>query len=94
MARGTDSRMDKKLVGERLRVAREAMRMAQDDFANKAGIAKSTYNQYELGKRLIPPGTAVALCEAHGLTLEWIYMADANNLPYKTANAIKALMDI
>jgi transcriptional regulator with XRE-family HTH domain len=83
--------MDAVPVGKRLRVTRLALQLGQREFAARAGIASNTYNQYEQGTRLIPPGKATALCEEYNLTLDWIYRGEPGNLPYKLAAAIKAL---
>jgi transcriptional regulator with XRE-family HTH domain len=78
-------------VAKRLRVTREAMRLSQHEFACRAGIAPNTYNQFEQGKRLLTVSKAISICAAHGLTLDWIFLDDPSNLPYKLAAAIKAL---
>jgi transcriptional regulator with XRE-family HTH domain len=80
-------------VAARLRVTREAMRLSQQEFATRAGIAPNTYNQFEQGKRLLPVTKGISLCETHGLTLDWIFRDDPSGLPYKMATAIKALRD-
>ena len=81
-------------VGERLRLTREALGLSQNDFASRAGIAANTYSQCENGKRSLAITKAIALCEAHGLTLDWLYRDDPGNLAYKLAAAIKALRDM
>lgn len=78
-------------VGDRLRLSRQALGLSQVDFAQRAGIAANTYNQYERGKKLPSISNAVALCEAHDLTLDWLFRDDPSNLPYKLASAIQAL---
>lgn len=80
-------------VAERLRVTREAMRLSQQDFATRAGIAPNTYNQFEQGKRLLTVAKAMALCNAHGLTLDWLFRDDPSNLPYRLVSAIRALRE-
>ena len=91
----TDSKchadLDPRLIGSRLRLARDALRLGQNEFAEQAGIARNTYNQYERGVRLIPPAPAVALCKCYHLTMDWIYRGQPDGLPYKLGAAISAL---
>lgn len=86
-----DDGIDRIAVGRRLRRTRQALGLAQNEFAERAGIAPPAYNQYEHGKRLISPGLAARLCEHYNLTLDWIYVGDPSNLPYKLAAAVRAL---
>lgn len=65
--------------------------MTQLEFAGRARLAGNTYNQYEKAKKLPSVRNAIALCEAHSLTLDWIFRNDPSNLPYKLADAIKAM---
>jgi len=78
-------------VGERLRITREALGLAQSEFAERCGLARNTYNQYEQGKNIPRIENGIAICEAFGLSLDWIYRGDPSSLPYKTADAIKAI---
>lgn len=81
-------------VGKRLLLTREALRMTQREFAAAAGMKESAYGQYETGARTLLPERAVALCNAHKLTLEWIYLGEVGTLPYKLGAAIRALTDL
>jgi transcriptional regulator with XRE-family HTH domain len=94
MVRRAEDELDPIPVGRRLRLTREALRLTQREFASKAGIATNTYGQYETGTRLISPKRAIDLCDSYGLTLDWIYRGEPGDLPYKLANAIKALADL
>lgn len=78
-------------IGERLRLTREALGLQQNEFAERAGLATNTYNQYERGKNTPNLDAAHALCDHHALTLDWIYRGDASGLRYHLAHAIKAL---
>lgn len=91
MVRRAEEELDPKPVGQRLKLTRIALRLTQREFAERASIATNTYGQYEQGARLISPKKAVDLCDAHNLTLDWIYRGEPGNLPYKLADAIKAL---
>ena len=78
-------------IAARLRVTRQAFGMGQYDFADRAGIAGNTYNQYEQAKKRPTIENALALCRAYGLTLDWVYAGDPSGLPYKVADAIKSI---
>ena len=78
-------------VGGRLAITRQALGLTQTEFARRAGVAQNTYNQIEKGRKLPSVELAMALCDAHGLTLDWIFRDDPSNLRYQTADAIRAL---
>lgn len=84
---------DPSAVAERLKLTREALGMHQNDFAEGAGIEPNTYNQYERGKRLLAIGAGVALCLRYQLTLDWLYLGDHGNLPYKLGQMVTVLRD-
>lgn len=78
-------------IGDRLRLTRTALGLPQGEFAGRAGIAASTYNQYETGKQTPKLANAIALCETYHLTLDWLFRDDPSGLKYETAAAIAAL---
>lgn len=88
--RSSDGR-DAKAIGERLLLTRQALGLAQRDFADRAGLAANTYNQYETGKNVPALDRAHALCDAYAITMDWIYRGDPSSLRYELASAIKAL---
>jgi transcriptional regulator with XRE-family HTH domain len=65
--------------------------LSQKDFAARAGLTQPHYNQVETGVRLIGVRAAIKLCDAHGLTLDWIYRGDPSGLPVRLADAIRIL---
>jgi transcriptional regulator with XRE-family HTH domain len=77
-------------IGERLRLTREALELKPGEFAGGAGIAKSTYSQWESGTRLPDLQFAMRLCDRYGLTLDWIYLGHLACLPYALAVKISA----
>ena len=81
-------------IGERLRVTREAEGLQQNEYAERAGLAVNTYNQYEQGKTRPKIENAVKLCETYKLTLDWIYRGDPSGLRYNLAEAIKSLRQL
>ncbi len=78
-------------IARRLELARRAHGLSQTEFAAGAGIKQNAYNQYEQGRKRPNVDNAMALCDAYGLTLDWIYRGDPSSLPYKLANAIRDL---
>jgi len=70
-------------VAHRLRSMREALGLNQADFARSIDIAANRWNQYEKGERMITLAVATACCEAHGVTLDWIYRGDPSGLPMR-----------
>lgn len=84
----------KQEVGRRLRITRMALGMQQNDFAKRADIAANTYSMYESGDRLLTVESALALCSAHSLTMDWLFRGIPGDLPHKLGNAVIALMDV
>ena len=78
----------KKAIGIRLELTRLALGLGAGDFANRAGIAKSTYSNYASGEREPKLDLALKLCETYELTLDWIYRGDPSGLKYALADKI------
>ena len=70
-------------IGKRLKGFRKTTGLTQKEFASRAGILDTTYNQYEQGKSQPKVEYAYALCDTYGLTLDWIYSGDLAGLPYR-----------
>ena len=83
--------MSKAAIGKRLQLTREVLGFNQADFADRCGIARNTYNQYEMGVNRPPVEAALKLRELFGLTLDWIYAGDSSALKYELADKIKGL---
>lgn len=79
-------------IGARLLITRQALGLAQKEFAERAGLAANTYNQYESGKNVPALDRANAICDSYQLTLDWIYRGAPSGLRYQLADAIKAIM--
>lgn len=69
-------------------LTRTAIGMTQGAFAESAGLATNTYNQYEQGERLPLVENAIKLCERFELTLDWVYRGDPSGLKYNLAEQI------
>lgn len=65
--------------------------MSQVDYCARAGVNANTLSQNENAKFRPSLETAIALCDAYQLTLDWIYLGDPSNLPVKLFDAIRAL---
>ena len=75
-------------IARRLERTRLALGLSQSEFAEKAGLARNTYNQWEKGKGRPQLDGAIALCSVYNLTLDWIYFGDKSGLPYALAQQL------
>lgn len=80
-----------KAIGRRLALTRQVLGLQQNEFAEKAGIAAPTYNEFEKGKTRPSIDKARLLRRTYHLTHDWIYEGDLSGLRYELADAIKAL---
>jgi len=78
-------------VGCNLRRVREVLGLAQGEFGRRAGLAINTYNMVENGEKLPSIMTAIALCDAHQLTLDYVFRGDTSDLPPRIRMAIDAI---
>ena len=78
-------------IGERLRITRQALGKTQVAFCKAPNIEPNTYNQHERGRSRPGIGSALALCNAHRLSLDWIYLGDDSNLPASLSETIKKM---
>lgn len=66
--------IDRKLVGQRIEAAREALGMKERaEMADAIGVDRSAYTKIAEGKRLLPPDALDRACDLYGLTMEFIY---------------------
>jgi len=79
-------------IGRRLRATREATGLKQGPFLALCDIAQNTYSQWETGARRPSIDEAIRLCDAHKLTLDWIYLGDASGLPLKITSKLPRSM--
>lgn len=82
--------VDKQKVGERLGAAREALDWSQKDFAEAVDLTPQAWNNWEKGRQLIPPESAVKFCERFGLTLDFIYAGKLDALPTSLSKDISS----
>lgn len=93
MTRPSDGR-SKHAIGRRLELTRRAIGLSQSEFAQRADLAKNSYNQYETGTNRPQLEAAIKLVDAYRLTLDWIYLGDPSGLRFDLAEAIKALRSV
>lgn len=79
-------------IAKRLLATRYALGLRSSDIADRAGIKRNAYSQYEGGKRRISLEAAWALVDTFDLDLNWIYGGDMSRLPYELANKISQHM--
>jgi transcriptional regulator with XRE-family HTH domain len=75
-------------VARRLRSTRTALRLSQAEVCRRSNIKQSTYNQYEKAVNIINRAQAFRLCNALGITLDWIYFGDLRTLPNSLAHKL------
>ena len=78
-------------IGYRLQLSRRIWGVQQQQFAEKAAINASAYNQYERGKRVISVAHAHKLCDTYDVTLDWIYRGEPSGLRHQTWELIRGL---
>ena len=79
-------------IGRRLRATRKALDLKQGPFLALCDIAQNTYSAWETGARRPSVDEAARLCDAHKLTLDWIYLGDASGLPLKITSKLPRSM--
>jgi transcriptional regulator with XRE-family HTH domain len=77
-------------VARRLALTRELLGLPEKEFAEWAGVALSRYHLWETGRIPISLSSAIALCAAHGLTLDWLYRGKITGLPLWLALEVEA----
>jgi transcriptional regulator with XRE-family HTH domain len=60
-------------IAERLKATREAMGFNQAQWCRLVGIETAAWNNYEIGLRRISIDQAIKVCQATGVTTDWIY---------------------
>jgi transcriptional regulator with XRE-family HTH domain len=76
-------------VAYRLRITRLASGMTQAQFCRLTGIGQQAWNNYESGYRPLTIQPALRLCNALGVTLDWLYRGISAGLPFRLAADIQ-----
>lgn len=72
-------------VAARLTRVREILGLSKRDFAAQAGMSEQTYNPFENAKRDLSLTAAKLLRKRYGVTLEFLYFGNRNDLPHRIA---------
>ena len=69
---GTGREMDKKTVGERIRLIRKALGLTQAELGEKIGRSWKTINRWEAGEREIPDTALKLISSTFNVSYEWL----------------------
>jgi DNA-binding XRE family transcriptional regulator len=78
-------------VAERLRYSRMALQLTQTRLCAISGIETNTWNNAETAKQRLGLDSAIKVCNATGLTLDWIYRGIKTGLPLSIAEALQRI---
>lgn len=96
MAEPSKSPSDIDAISYRLGVTRRALQLKKSEFADRAKIGRKAYQNWDPKEGKKPVGRpnideATKLCNAYGLTLDWIYRGDPSRLPHELVEAIASI---
>lgn len=75
-------------IGARLKWHRDLLGLEQSDYAKTLkSIKRSAYSNWEVGSSRLSLNGALEICEAHGLSLDFLFMGSADTLPLALRNA-------
>ncbi len=80
-----------KTLAKRLKLTQDALEVSGADIHRATGIKPNRWSQYVNNKRPITLEASDKLCDAYGLTLDWIYRADPSGLPHKLHDKLAAI---
>lgn len=61
-----------KAMGQRIMARRKALRMTQEELAEKLGVSTQMISNLELGKKAIRPENLARVCEVMGLSADFV----------------------
>jgi transcriptional regulator with XRE-family HTH domain len=76
-------------IGDRLEKVRLAYGISQAEFARRIGVKSHTYNGWLTGEKRPSVDTAIDICEAFDLTLDYLYRGKARTLSVQLEHAIR-----
>jgi transcriptional regulator with XRE-family HTH domain len=85
-----DDALHKQKVGERLRIAREALGLEQTEMAELYGLDKTKLSHWERGKHYPAPAFIARLWERHRIPADWIYLGEVSGVPHRLAENLLA----
>lgn len=90
MGKAQKPRAGMRQIADRLERARHAFGLNQAAWCRRVGITPNAWNQYESAERRISLDQAIKLCDATGLTLEYIYRGQLAGMSNELATKIQA----
>jgi transcriptional regulator with XRE-family HTH domain len=78
-------------VGQRLVLARDALRLKAVDLATNLKISQQRLSNYERGERPFDLELAMELSRRYGITMDYIYRGDPRGLPLEIYQRIEPL---
>lgn len=75
-------------MAARLKLTRAALGLSQAELCRRADLSRNTYNQWERGHGRPDVHYAMRLCDAFGITLDWIYRGQTFGLPSAVAEMV------
>jgi transcriptional regulator with XRE-family HTH domain len=75
-------------VATRLRDTRIALKLTQAALCRMAGVSTAAWNNAETGDARIGLDNAILICQATGVTLDWIFRGIRSGLPLPINEAI------
>ena len=79
---------DRSAVAARLKRVREVLGMSKKDFAEKAGLSMQQYGPFENGIRDLSLSAAKQLRRTYGLSLEFLYFGNTDDLPTRISREL------
>ena len=92
-----------KEMGQRIMVRRKALRMTQEEMAEKLGVSTQMISNLELGKKAIRPENLARVCDVLGLSADFVLTgsttktavdAVAEKLPQLTWEELQMVSDM
>jgi transcriptional regulator with XRE-family HTH domain len=80
-------------IGKRLRLLRESQGLIQATIADRVNVARTRWNNWEVGVGRIPVDAAAQLVQIYGVTLDWIYLGREAGMPYDLMVKIRGISD-
>ena len=77
-----------KHVAERMRITRKALDLTQAEICRLTGVSPQSWNNAETGDYRIGVDSAILLCQATGISLDWIFRGVRAGLPHEFNQAI------
>jgi DNA-binding XRE family transcriptional regulator len=83
-----------KTIADRLLALRLALDLTQKSMAKPLSVTREAYSNYERGERDPPWPIGIEICNAWGVTLDWIYRGKMDGLPHDLRRKILAASSV